>query len=274
MLPMVKEGTNAIAAALATDRLNQSMWDRFRYRTGSASMVDSTYARHWDFDTWGSQTAALTAIDGFKAFLDTGNVVTQLTTDPYGVVQLATAATDNNANSFSACGDVGTVQITSGGTKAVAFDMRVRFTQVTNTYDFFAGLTAAGSATHSGMIADDGSVADRACMGFRVTETAGSALEFIFKKAGPTVQTTTGLKVVAAATWYRLGALFDPSEPDPTHRVKIYIEDAIVGYLTDTQLAAATFPSAVLQTFGFGIKSQAAAAKSWDIDCAAIAMAA
>ena len=88
------------------------------------------------------------------------------------------------------------------------------------------------------------------------------------------LQTTSGLKTVAAATWYRLGALFDPAESDPTHRVKIYIEDAIVGYLTDTNLAAATFPSAVLQTFGFGIKNQTNVAKSWDIDCAAIAMAA
>lgn len=272
MFPRIREW-GALFAADSTCRLQPSLWDLFRNRTAN-SLVDDGYFRFWDFDNWGDQTASTTYLDGFKCHLDTGDTIVQVTNENYGVLRPTTTTTDNNSIDLMFGGNVGSVAITSAGTQHVAFDCRVRFTQVTNTYNAFFGLTASGSAADNGFFSDAGATADRGCFGFTVLEADGDALEFTYKKASQTAQITSGLKAIAAATWYRLGAIFDPTERNPAHRVKIFIDDAEVGYLSDTNLAAATFPSAVLMNFGMSLKNQTTVGKSWDIDCAAVAMAA
>ena len=272
MFPRIREW----GAAFAVDgscRLQPSLWDKFRDRTAN-SLCDDGYFRFWDFDTWGELTSSTTLMDRFTLHTDTGNTIVQVTNESFGVLRLTTTTTDNNSIDAMAGGNVGVLSITSGGTKHVALDFRARFTQITNTYNMFGGFTASGSAADNGFFSDAGATADRGCFGYQVLEADGDALEFTWKKAGQTAQITSGLKVIAAATWYRLGALFDPTEQNPALRVKLYIDDAIVVYLSDTQVAAATFPSAVLMGFGMSLKNQVNVGKSWDIDCAAIAMAA
>ncbi len=243
-------------------------------RARTNDLTEDGYFRFWDFDNWGDTAAATTLQDGWKLHTDTGCSIVQVTDQNGGVIRPTTDTTDNNSIDAMEGGNVGTVTITSAGTAAVAFDARVRFTQITSTYNQYVGLTASGSAADNGFFTDAGATADRGCIGFEVVEAAGSALEFIYKKAGQTVQKTSGLKTIAAATWYNIGFIFDPAEPNPAHRIIVYIDNAEVAYVSDTSIAAATFPSGVLLGAGWGIKNQTTAAKSNDIDCIARAMAA
>lgn len=260
--------------AAASGRLQPVLWDLYQRRARTNDITEDGYFRFWDFDNWGDRIATDVFMDGWKMNLDTGGTIVQVTTELGGVLRLTTDATDNDSIDAMEGGGVGTVSITSGGTAALAFDSRVRFTQVTDTYNQFYGLTASGSAADNGFFSDTGTTADRGCIGFTVLEADGNALEFTWKKAGQTAQITTGLKAIGGATWYQLGFVFDPAERDAAHRLKIFIDNAIVGYLSDTEIAAATFPSAVLLGAGISLKNGAAAIKSNDIDCMARAMAA
>ncbi len=253
-------------------RFQPALWDIYQRRARTADITEDGIHRSWDFDNWGDTADSVTLKDGWTLHTDTGNSVVQVTAIDGGVLRLTTTTTDNNSVDIMEGGNVGQVSITSAGTAMTAFDCRVRFTQVTNTYNMFAGLTAAGSAADNGFFSDAGATADRACFGFTVLESGGAALEFTYKKAGQTAQITTGLKTIVGATWYCLGAIVDTTEPNPAHRVKIFIDNAVVAYLSDTDLAAATFPSAVSMGFGMSIKNQTNVGKSWDIDCAARAM--
>lgn len=267
-------GTGFENTAAASGRLQPALWDIYQRRSRTNDITEDGYYRFWDFDNWGDSADTVTLKDGWTLHTDTGNSIVQVTGELGGVIRPTTTTTDNNSVDAMECGNVGTVSITSGGTAMTLFDARVRFTQVTNTYNFFIGLTAAGSAADNGFFTDAGATADRACFGFQVLEADGDALEFTYKKAGQTAQITSGLKAIAAATWYQLGVIVDTTEPNPARRVKIMIDNAVVAYLTDTQLAAATFPSGVSMGMGFSIKNQTNVGKSVDIDLAARAMSA
>jgi hypothetical protein len=271
MFPRIREW-GAIRPDDASCRLQPSLWDLYRKRTANG-IVDDGLFKFWDFDDWGDTADSVTLKNGWALHTDTGDSIVQVTNELGGVLRPTTTTTDNSSVDAMEGGNVGQISITSAGASAVAFDCRVRFTQVTNTYNQFFGLTASGSAADNGFFSDAGATADRGCIGFQVLEADGDALEFTWKKAGQTAQITTGLKAIAGATWYRLGFLFDPSESNPAQRLKIFIDDTIVSYVTDTQIAAATFPSAVLLGAGWSIKNQTNVGKSNDIDCMARAMA-
>ncbi len=259
----------------ASGRLQPALWDLYQKRARTQDITEDGIFRFWDFDNWGNQADTATFMDGFTQHIDTGNSVVQVTTEEGGVLRLTTTTTDNNSVDLMSGGNVGNMHITSGMAETLAFDCRVRFTQITNTYDMFAGLTASGSAADNGFISDAGATADRGCFGFTVLEAGGSALEFTYKKSGQTAVITSGLKTIAAATWYQLGAIFDPQDQNAAHRIKIFIDNAVVGYIaagsSAGQIGAATFPSAVIMGFGMAIKNQTNVGKSWDIDCAAVA---
>jgi hypothetical protein len=259
--------------AAASGRLQPALWDLYQRRNRVNDITEDGFFRFWDFDNWGDLTAAAVFMDGWKLRIDTGGTVTQTTTEAGGVITFATDNTDNDSIEMMECGGVGCVHVTSAGTLAVAFDCRVKFPLITNTQNHFYGLTATGSVADNGMFSDAGATADRGCIGFTVLEADGDALEFTWKKAGQTAQITSGLKAIAADTWYQLGFIFDPAEPNPARRLKIFIDNAVVAYVSATQIAAATFPSAVLLGAGIGLKNQTTAISSGVIDCMARAMA-
>jgi hypothetical protein len=272
MFPRIREW-GAIRPEDASCRLQPSLWDLYRKRTPNG-IVDDGYFRFWDFDDWGATADSVTLKNGFGLHIDTGNSISQVATEVNGVIRLTTTTTDNNSiEVVSGGGDAGCVKVTSASSVAVAFDSRVRFTQVSDTYNMLCALIEEGTDADNGMISDAGALADKDIIGFRVLEADGDDLEFCHKKAGQTVQATSGLKAILADTWYRLGWLFDPSDSDPAKRLKIFIDDVIVGYVSDTAIAAATFPSGEELALGLGIKNQTNVGKSWDIDCAAVAMA-
>lgn len=266
MLLPILSGQGLENTSTTFGRFQPALWDIFQKRARTLDICEDATIRVHDFDNWGDSADSVTLKDGWTLHTDTGNSIVQAVGLVGGVLTPTTTTTDNNSIDAMESGNVGTVNITSGGTAMTAFDCRVRFTQVTNTYNFFAGFTAAGSAADNGFFTDAGATADRACFGFTVLEADGDALEFTWKKAGQTAQITSGLKAIANATWYLLGAIVDTTEPNPARRVKIFIDNQVVAYITDTQLAAATFPSGVSMGAGWAIKNQTNVGKSFDID--------
>jgi hypothetical protein len=137
MFPRVREWGAAIEASAAAHRLQPTLWDLFRSRTNLTGLIDHGFFRFWDFDNWGDTAASVTLQDGFKLHTDTGSSIVQVTNENFGVLRPTTDTTDNASIDAMAGGGVGAVNITSAGTQAVAFDCRVRLTQVTNTYNAF-----------------------------------------------------------------------------------------------------------------------------------------
>ena len=271
LYPRISNGLENIAAA--SGRLQPALWDLVQKRVRTQDITEDGYWRFLDFDDMGDTAAGVTNKNGWGLHIDTGDVLVQLTTAEAGVLRPTTTTTDNNSIDAMYGGNVGAFHITSGMEQTCAFDCRVRFTQVTNTYNFFAGLTAAGSAADNGFFTDAGATADRGCVGFTVLEADGDALEYTHKKAGQTAVITSGLKALVVDTWYQLGLVFDPQEPLSARRIKLFIDNAVVGYVAAGSgtgaIGAATFPSAVMLNFGFALKNQTNVGKSFDIDCAA-----
>ncbi len=250
-----------------------NLWSRWAGRTRTAnSMCDGGIQFFDDFCNFGVGSG--TVYRGWGIYLDTGNTIQEIPTEIGGVIHIATDGTDNDNCALCSGGNVGVlVKIPSSAGDVVIFDSRVRFTQVTSTYDAFIGLTEEGRAIDDGLFTDADAPADCDKIGFQVVASAGSALEFTYKKAGQTAVVTSGLKTIAAATWYRLGFIYDPGLPAAS-RLRVYIDNAYTGTsFTSTQIAAATFPSSEEMAVTMGIKNGGAAASSIDVDWAGVAEA-
>lgn len=216
-----------------------------------------------------------TVYKGYGIHLDSGTTIQEIATEIGGVVRFSTDTTDNNSCELCTGGNQGTlVKIPAGtGGDMVIFEERFRVSQITNTYDWFGGLTDKGCAVDNGVFTDADASADKNLIGFRVVATAGNALEFVYKASGQTLQTTTGLKTLVANTWYRCGFVYNPRQA-ANKRLMVYIDNADTGTaFTQTNLAAATFPSATPLAVTMGLKNNGTSAMTVDADWVGVAEA-
>lgn len=274
LTPVLKSGGGYLSTTETTGRgLSANLWDRWRGRTRNANdFTEDGITFFDDFINFGVGSG--TVYKGYGIHLDTGNTIQEIATEVGGVIKVTTDGTDNDSCELCSGGNVGTiVTIPSSAGDVVIFESRVRFTQVTNTYNAFIGLTEEGVAVDDGLFTDAGAGADKDKIGFQVLEADGDALEFTYKKAGQTAVVTTGLKAISAATWYRLGFVFDPRLPAAS-RLRVYIDNAYTGTAyTATNIAAATFPSSEELAVTVGVKNGSAAASAVDVDWVAVAQA-
>lgn len=211
--------------------------------------------------------------------------ISNLATESYGVVRLTASATDNHETWLAGQGNVGTLGAISNTGSSVhnrltIFETRVRFTQVSdNGGAVFVGLAIPGTAANNGKVDDTGVMADKDFIGFNTIHADGDLLSINYKKTGQTQQAVGAGRAIAAATWYKLGFIFDPKNTD---RFKFYIDNVeYTGVSGSNQVAApitagvvnattpvfaTTFPDAVRMSFLAGIKTGSAAAVSMDID--------
>lgn len=276
LTPVLKSGGGYLATTETTGRgLSANLWERWRSRTRNANDLTEDGIQHYtDFCNFG--VASGTNYAGWGVHLDTGNTIREIATEVGGVVRFSTDDTDNDSCELCSGGNgttAGTlVKIPSSAGDVVIFECRWRPSQVTNTYCAFVGVTEEGTAVDDGMFSDAGATADKDKIGFQVLEADGDALEFIYKKAGQTAQVTSGLKAIAANTWYRLGFVYDPNLPTAT-RLRVYIDNAHVASITGASIAAATFPSSEELAIAAGLKNGSAAASSFDVDWVGVAQA-
>lgn len=207
--------------------------------------------------------------NGYQYYADTGGTVTQITGVPGGVINITTDNTDNDEVWIAAGGGtgvLGTISDTAGSDKLTIFEARVKFTQVTDTYNAFIGLAEEGEADGD-TITDAGALASIDLLGFWVLEADGNSLNFGYRKAGQTAQTTiSGVQALTAATWYKLGFVYDPLAP-AAKRISVFVDNVEQSkYVTATNIAAATFPDGEFLTFLAGVKNQTTTISSIYID--------
>lgn len=241
--------------------------------TGQAGSPDGN--SNWFFagDDFLGFTGATTAYYGttpYTGYIDTGNTIAQLATEVGGVVQLTTDGTDNDEVWLSpggAASVLGVISDTAGADKKLIFESRFRVSSVADTsMRMFVGLSEEGLAA-ADTATDAGAMADKDFIGFSIAEGDGDALTFTYKKAGQTVQVPfTFGTALAASTWYKVGFIYDPTQP-ASKRIKIFVDNVEQStYVTATQIATATFPDAEELNFLAGFKNGGANAKNMALD--------
>lgn len=229
-----------------------------------------------DFLNFGQMATSANTHQGYGAYVDSSCTIKGLASDVGGVIQFATDGTDNAEAWLTSGGNsgvLGVISDTAGSDKLMCFEARVRFTQVTNDYNVFVGLSEEGLAA-ANTVADDPStayIADKDHIGFLVNEGDGDALKFVYNKsgAGATNQTTvkiTSVQALTAATWYKIGFVYNP-KADSSERIKVYVDNVEnATKVTATNIATATFPDGEELAFLAGIKAGTNAARKFDID--------
>jgi hypothetical protein len=215
--------------------------------------------------------------NGYGLYLDTATSacsIANLATESSGVVRLATGATDNHEAWLAGqgnSGNLGMISDTPADARLMIFEARVRFGQVSdNGGAIFIGLAEAGTAANSAKVDDTGVMADRDFIGFNTIQADGDLLSINYRRSGQAQQAVGSGTAIVAATWYKLGFIYDPRAPI-AERIKFYINnvelaDKVTGASTGTGIAATTFPDGERLGFLAGIKNGSAAATNMDID--------
>lgn len=201
----------------------------------------------------------------YKSFEDTSAAIAQ---DPTrrGTLKMTLPATDNKEawlQSNSGVGNLGAITSGSSGRKTWFEASGVEFSQIV-TQNFRVGLAEEGLAVEN-VVADDGTQPDKDFVGFSIDEDASATLNFTYSKAGQTAQIPIAtLQTIVADTAYNLGFVFDPTDPNVSRRLRVFLNGAEqTTYVTATQIAAATFPSGEELAFLIGGKTSGAAAKTF-----------
>jgi hypothetical protein len=267
--------TNYLPASGRTP--TNAMWRKLASQmySGDGSVGFTMYD---DFRAFGKSTAVASNIgryvssgNQYYSFEDTGDSITQLATEPTGVVKLLTDTTDNDECALQlgdATSVAGLISDTAGADKLLIFEARVKMASITDTkMNMFVGLAEEGAAVNSWHADSGGVLEDKDYIGFQVLETDGDALLFTYKKAGQTkVNVFTYGTALAADTFYKLGFIYDP-QADPTQRIKAYVDGVEQStYITKTNIETATFPDGEELSPIFSMKNAAGEAMSASMD--------
>lgn len=209
----------------------------------------------------------------WKSYEDTGGSIAQRADEVTGVIRLTTDATDNDEVWLQSCYGAGVLGMVSDSVPYLqAFEARVRFGQIGNTFNAFIGMSEEGLAA-ADTFTDAGAMADKDFLGYRVLEADGDELDAMYKKSGQTeVEVIDGAQALVANTWYKIGWLYDPSAPS-SKKIQFFIDNVDQGtYVTAASIAAATFPDGEELSILLGVKNGSAAASYIDVDWVAQAI--
>lgn len=178
-----------------------------------------------------------------------------------GACKITTGGTDNNEAivQFGGADAAAVFRISDGAgeQKKLFFECRVKADTVTDAKaGFFVGLAASGVAAADGLIADDGTLADKDLIGFFRPEGDGDGVDFVYRKNGQAVQTAIAdVATIAADTYVKLGFIYDPAAV-ASKKIAVFVNGVEQNtYVTAANIAAATFPDAVLLQAAAGIKT-------------------
>lgn len=258
---------------LASGRgLSGRLWAHSYGQSQSPDGAANAYSIGSDFIGFGgllSSTTGHYSDDGshYISYQDSGNTITQLSTEVGGVIRIETDTTDNDESWLNAGGITSVLgKILSTAPKLTIFESRFRINLTGATHNFFLGLTEEGTAAADN-IGDTGvwSATDR--LGFYVQEGgAGTALKFGYAKAATGWTGSFTLGTIAADTWYKVGFVLDP-RAQPSKRIKVFLDnEEASNYVTADAIAASTFPDGEELNFCAGVKNGAAAATKLDLD--------
>lgn len=234
---------------------------------------------YWDdfLDTPSMGTAgSAIATTRYSTYMDTGNTMAGRADVVGGVYRLALDATDNDEAwiSLSGAGAPFVFSRTAGAERKLWFEARVRLQHITDVRGFYIGMSEESLAA-ADTITDAGALADKDFLGFHGPEGDGDTVDWVYRTAGQAVQTKidaiSSATALAASTWVKLGMVWDP-DAVAAERIACFFNGAKQStFITDTNMAAATFPNGEEMTFLMGIKNASAAATWMDIDWVRIA---
>lgn len=197
-----------------------------------------------------SPTVATGAATGqYLTFLDTGCTWGQ------GVGQFGNAVHTHDGTAADAVGIQwgGTAgagfQIAASAPLTLAFECRIKKSEVaTNGIGLFVGLAYETAAVDNFLVDTTGALISDDTIGFHVPMgTSGATCNWVYRAAGQTMQTAkAAAHTFVADTFVKLGFKVNGRGYTPGQRVTCYVNGvALTSFITDTNIAAATFPSAV-----------------------------
>lgn len=184
----------------------------------------------------------------YSSYIDTGVTIKQLAGVDYGVIEIAGNDADNDEGVLSGYAPVFNIQDAKASGQ-LWYETRWKKASVADNalasfmglaYDFGDGVPVSKTLC---LTDDDGALGAFSFIGFHVDQADGDALDFVYKAEGQTaVVKIAGVQALAADTWYKLGFVYNP-RAIADERIKIYINGAMQStYVTETNIATATFP--------------------------------
>lgn len=255
--------------ALTTRMPSPAIWGKVPWAQFKAGLIDGM-GYHEEF-LRPTVYASATVQAGVKTYQDTG-VTIQGNSQYGGVLRIAgaDAAGDDGALEFGA-GVCAPFRISSSAPTLFAWEARVKASLLAQG-GLAVGLAEAGFAANAALADTTAALSDKDFVGFHLANaTAGTTgtANAVYRKSGQAATnagTAVSAQTLSAATWYKLGLLFEPyfKQSANTHRLTWYIDNVAVQTFED--IDATTFPDAELLTPVFSLKSLDTNEKQMDID--------
>lgn len=224
----------------------------------AGGLVGSNVGGWGGYKTWEDSSCSISLLQGTNA-ATRGGILRHLTTTTDNIETWCQAGYDGAGPFF--------VSDTPADTRLLCFEARFRVSTITNdNYGFFIGLMEGNQAVQN-TIADAGTLAAKACIGFFRPEGDGDGLDFVYNTNGGTLQTLiSDIQTLVADTWYRVGFRFDPNRKD-ANKGAVFVDNVENStYVTAALIAAATFPDAEGMNVIHGGKNATNVAYSLDLD--------
>lgn len=265
-------------------RIWNKMFTGYQNPDGSAQLFGNAD----DFISFGIGTAKASNIayynseaGAYKARESTSSTIVSNATEDGGVLTFTTAATDNDELYLQSGMNVTVTSCpfsvaAAAPFKPLFFETAIRIGAASFDAGFLAGIGSTGLAAAATLVDDTMVLATAAAfIGFKIEAT--NVLKFVWKAASQTAQTITLGNIQSAtdvfngstlttAFWNNLGFRVSPTATG-AKRIKIYVNNVEQAtFVTDTNIAAATFPSTIHTNALFGLKNGTAAARTLDLD--------
>lgn len=252
-------GTTRLSAEGAVGRgLSPAIWQAYGF-IGGNFMDPSRVGFHFDdFVNFPTMTS-VTDQDGYYTYQDGGVTIAPYAVidnskGEFGVVRIAGNDADNDEGHLElGDGTAGLVRIdnTAGSRCVVAFEARIRRVSVTDNHTAFAfGLGEPGFSAAEGLVDDTGALvaAGKDFLGFQTLTASNEEIDAVYMIGGTATvnQITDNAGTAVAATWHKLGGVYDPFA-ESGKKIKLFIDGVEIAYttpVTDAVIAAGTaFPT-------------------------------
>ncbi len=205
---------------------------------------------HWNDFMLSPSVPSTTGVSEYALYNDTGVTVTALSAQGMnvGAIQVGGNDLDNDEGSISFRDQTSQIQKGSA-TGGVWFECRIKKASIAdNALALFAGLgydtgTLAHLARANTLIDDTGVLGAYSYLGFNTVHAAGETVNFVYRAEGQAITTPiAGVATMVADTYMNLGFKYHPQNKR-AERIKVYVNGAVQStYVTEANIAAATFP--------------------------------
>lgn len=208
------------------------------------------------------------SVAAYSAYQDGSNTITQLATEVGGVVSIATDTTDNDESWLQMGGATGVFgKIASSSGKKLVFETRIRVSTIASR-NLFVGLAEEGFAAADAITDAGAMVTTKDFIGFRSLEGDANGLDTVYQKASQTTQVVKDdAQTLVAATWYKVGFVFDPNYYRTSKAIRFFIDGVeLADGVASSALDDATFPDGEEMSVVWGVKNGTTTATVLDID--------